>query len=350
MRALVVHPGPAFSVADVHNGLVKGLAANGVEVKSVNLDDRLDVYCRAELKVGRDRRKIFSREAAIAHACRTIESDLYEFWPDVIIFTSCFFITPFLWGILERRPHHTVAWFTESPYEDDRQLQVAAHVDTAIINDPFNIQTYRQVNPRTWYMPHSYDPDIHRPGPVTPHLACDFSWVGTAFPSRIDFFQQVDWSGLDVKLAGNWQALHGNSRLRRLLLEDRVVCLDNVETVRLYQSSKVSANVYRKERSAGGSDVGWAAGPREIELAATGTFFIREPRGEGDELFPDAPTFESPAEFGDLVRWWTSHDDQREKTARLNREAIAERTFTNTAAHLLRLLDGAPKRHIDIGD
>ncbi len=344
MRILVVHPGPAYSVSDVHNGLVKGLAACGAEVKSVNLNDRLDFYCRAELTIGKDRRRAFSREAAIAFACRTVEADLYEFMPEILIVTSGFFVTPFLWAILQRRPHHTVAWFTESPYEDDHQLQIAEHVDTAIVNDPTNIQEYRKVNPRTWYMPHSYDPDIHHPRDVHPSLVCDFGWVGTAFRSRIEFFQDVDWRDLTVKLGGNWQSLHGNSRLRRFLVSDRRECMDNIDTVRLYQSCKVSANLYRKEISAGGTEDGWAVGPREVELAAVGTFFLREGRGEGDDLFPQAPIFDTPAEFGDMVRWWSTHDDERDKTARLNREAIADRTFTNTAARLLELIDGAPKR------
>lgn len=334
-------------MADVHNGLVKGLRECGAEVASLNLDERLDFFAAAEVAKDGTRRRAFDREAAIRMAASTICGDLYKFWPDVVVLTSGFFITPELWAVLGRRPHHTVAFFTESPYEDDRQLQVARYVDTAIVNDPTNIAEFRAVNPRTWYFPHSYDPDVHSPGPANPAWACDFGWVGTAFRSRIAFFQQVDWHGLDVRLAGSWQLLHGNSRLRRFLLNEKHECFENADTVRLYRSCKVSANIYRKEASEPGMEHGWAAGPREIELAACGTFFLREPRGEGDELFPAAPTFESPDEFGDLVRWWSrpEHDDLREKTVRLNREAIADRTFKNTAARLLQLVDGAPKRH-----
>jgi spore maturation protein CgeB len=346
VRILVVAPGPDFSVADVHSGLVKGLRmlVGKDNVASLNLNDRLDFYAAASVARGRKYTRAFDREGAIQLASKTVLSDLYQFWPDIVIFTSCFFITPEIWATLGRRPHHTVAWFTESPYEDDKQLQVARYVDTAILNDDVNIQKFREVNPRTWYFPHSYDPDVHRPGEPFADLECDFGWVGTAFPSRIRFFRDVNWRDLNVKLGGNWLQLHGNSRLHRYLVSPKLECMDNIDAVRLYRSCKLSANIYRKEASEPGMELGWAAGPREIELAACGTFFLRESRGEGDELFPQAPTFESPDEFGDLVRWWSQHDDLREKTARLNREAIADRTFQNTAARLLQLVDGAPKR------
>jgi spore maturation protein CgeB len=346
VKVLIVHPGPNFSVADVYNGLVKGLHANGVEVATVNLDDRLAFYNEIEWTVGGVRKKALDYNGAARVASNTVEADLYRYWPDIVIFVSCFFIHPVTWAVLTRRPHKTVAWFTEAPYEDDRQLNVAEYVDACIVNDPVTIQRYRAVNPNTWYLPHSYDPDIHCPGPASPEFACDFGWVGTAFPSRIDFFKQVDWSGVDVKLAGNWQQLHPRAKLRRHLIDpsNRAFCLDNTDTVRLYRSAKMSANLYRKETSEGGSDIGWAVGPREVELAATGTFMLREPRAEGDDLFPDAPTFTEPGEFGDLVRWWSSHDDSREKIVRLNREAAADRTFTNTVARLLGLIEGVRKR------
>lgn len=37
------------------------------------------------------------------------------------------------------------------------------------------------------------------------------------------------------------------------------------------------------------------------KLAACGTFFARDPRPEGDELFPMLPTFTDPGEFRRVV-------------------------------------------------
>jgi len=84
---------------------------------------------------------------------------------------------------------------------------------------------------------------------------------------------------------------------------------------------------------------GWACGPREVEMAACGTFFLREPRGEGDEVLDMLPTFSSPAEASELVRHWLARPDERQALADKARAAVADRTFDHHEAVLLRLLN-----------
>lgn len=341
-KVLLVHPGPEFSVADVYDGLAKGLVAGGAEVYPFNLHERLAFYTGAHMKKGRRWVPAFLTEDAMIHAAKGIETSCYELWPDVVILMSGFFIPPHVMKVLANRPHHVVLWCTESPYEDDKQARPARLADTVILNDPTNIQQFRSdVNARTWYLPHSYDPDRHHPGPVEPEMECDFAFVGTGFPSRIDFFEKVDWSGIDARFAGNWIAVEDDSPLVPMMNDPRGWCFENVNAARLYRSAKVNANLYRKETSEGGSADGWAMGPREVELAACGAFFLREPRGEGDAMFPFLPTFTTPVEFQDALRWWLAHPEERESAAAQARAAIADRTFTNAAALLLQLVDGA---------
>jgi spore maturation protein CgeB len=211
-----------------------------------------------------------------------------------------------------------------------------------VLNDPTNLDQYRlEINPNTHYFPHSYDPDIHHPGPADPDLVCDFGFVGTGFQSRVDFFEQVDWTGIDALFGGNWRLLEDNSPMIPLLAHDRLECMENTVTADLYRSCRVSANLYRKEHSDDGHADGWAMGPREVELAACGTFFLREPRPEGDDLFPMLPTFTEPAEFSDKLRWWLNHPTLAKDVAAAARAAIVDRTFTNTAARLLRIVEAA---------
>lgn len=344
MKALLVHPGANWSVADVHDGLKKGLLANGVDVASFNLDERLSFYNSAQIERGGDFRHAFSPEAAQRAAAKGISAACYEWWPDMVIVISGFFIPPETWAVLARRPHHVVLWCTESPYEDDKQAQPARYVDTVILNDPTNIDLFRdQINSRTYYLPHSYDPERHRPGRIDSDVASDFAFVGTGFDSRIEFFEQVDWSGINAKLAGNWMTLEDGSPLLPFLLNGRNECLDNADAARMYRSAKVTANLYRKETTDHGNADGWAMGPREVELAACESFFLREPRAEGDELFPMLPTFDSPVEFEKQLRWWLDHPAERKTAAIAARAAIADRTFQSTAAQLLRLVDGYTK-------
>jgi spore maturation protein CgeB len=344
VKILVVHPGVDFSVHDVYRGVVKGLQDLGHDVGEFNLSDRIEFYTRAHVMRDDNKKwtKSFGDDAAMEMACSGIEVVCYEWWPDVVIIVSGFYIPPKLWGVLARRPHHVVYWCTESPYEDDRQGRAARYADTVILNDPTNLDAYRsEINERTFYFPHSYDPDVHRPGDADPDLACDFSFVGTGFPSRVDWLEQVDWAGVDAKLGGNWQTVEDDSPLIPLLMHERGECMNNADTANLYRSSKVSLNLYRKEHSEQGHANGWAMGPREVELAACGTFFFRESRPEGDDLFPMLPIVEDPETFSRELRFWLDNDDERNAAATAAREAIADRTFKNSAARLLDLVQRA---------
>ncbi len=340
MRILAVHPGPSFSVADVYDGWTAGFRNAGCEVLDFNLHDRLDFYTGATF-CG----KKLELDEAITLASKGLEAKCYEYEPDIVFVVSAFFLTDFQWKVWRRKNQQTVVLLTESPYEDDRQVGLVERAEPTItlINDPTHLSRYRNGLRHVYYMPHAYDPARHRPSSTKPSR--DFVFVGTGYPSRIEFFERMDWTDIDVTLAGNWRGLADDSPLRPLLLHDETDhCSYNNETVELYQSTKVSANLYRAARNpkleanSAALGAGWSVGPREVELAACETFFAREPRGEGDELFPMLPTFTEPAELEQLIRWWSSHDRQRKQAATAAHAAIQHRTFDAHVRRLLRLL------------
>jgi spore maturation protein CgeB len=338
MRVMVVHPGADCSVSDVHDGIVTGLRQNGVTAESLNSNDRLYVFIHAHIPDRHgDLVPAFSELEAVHLTSREVLADWAIWRPDVIVFVSGFFIAPDILQALRRLPVHLVLWATEAPYEDDKQLAVAPLFHTVILNDPLTIDAYRKVQPRTWYLPHSYDPKRHRPGRPRREFVSDFGWVGTGFPSRVEFLEQVDFDGIDVCLGGNWQFIEDSPVNRWVRNPHGRKWMLNNETIAVYRSAKAGANFYRKENTSGVEN-GWAMGPREVEMAATGCFFLRDPRGEGDELFPMLPTFDGPADFGDKLRWWLAHDDERAAAAQAARAAIADRTFKQTTAQFLRLL------------
>lgn len=336
----MVHPGPAFSVADVHNGWKAALLRLGCQVAEFNLNERLTFYEAACLNVPDtgEWRKAFPGESAQLAAAQGLEAAAFRFWPDLVFVTSGFYIPLKIYDLLRARGMKVVLNHLESPYEDERQAARAGRVDINLINDPTNLEIFKAENPRSYWFPAAHDPDIHRPGPPTPDLLSDFCFVGTAYPGRIHFFEQVDFEGLDVALAGNWMFLPEGHPLRKHVAHDINLCCDNLEAVDLYRSTKVSANLYRTEAQSPDLLEGWACGPREIELAATGTFFLREPRGESDELFPAMPTFTGPGDFEEQLRWWATRPEEREAAVRNTQAAVVGRTFDTNARRLLKLL------------
>lgn len=339
MRILVVAPGPGFSVADVQHGWENALGGLGNDVRTFDLDNRIAFFGNADFggEIGK-----LTAEQAIAHAVEGLGNACYHFWPDVILVVSGFFIPDYFWDTWKRFGRTTVLLCTESPYEDDRQFaQVQRWEPThVLLNDPVNLLKFKTIHDSVLYAPHAYDPKVHFPG-LGRGRPVDFSFVGTGYPSRIDFFARTDFRGINAKLAGMWSSTEGTV-LEDLVIHDTQECFDNADAADLYRSSKISANLYRGGTVAEANDpsltTGYAVGPREIELAATQTFFLRESRAEGDELFPMLPTFSEPGEFSELLRYYLAHDDQRLQAAARAREAITDRTFDAHARQLMHLL------------
>lgn len=339
MRWLVVHPGPAFSVADVYAGWVEALRAAGEHVIEYNLDDRLAMFGSALKQVLPGQfSHMHTADQAYELAADGLYASLYKTWPDVLLVVSGFFIPHQLLDRARRTRTRIVVVHTEVPYENDRQLALAPFADINVVDDILGLEDFERIG-RTVYLPKAYRPSLHHPGPVVEELRSDLAFVGTGYPSRIAFLEAMNLDGLDVLLAGNWQTLDENSPLIPFVAHEPEDCLPNEKTVDVYRSTAVGLNLYRREAQRDDLSAGWAMGPREVEMAACGTFFLREPRGEGDEVLDMLPTFSSPAEASELVRYWLNRPEERQRVADKAREAVADRTFTNHAAALLRLLN-----------
>jgi len=335
-------------VADVFNGWSEALTGLGEQVEEYPLDAALRFFNNALAETGevrpcgcREVRKYLDRDQAARLAVDPILAAAHRFGPDVILCTSAFFMQPWLLEILRARRHKIVLLTTESPYQDDYQLKVAEYADLTLLNDPVNIGLYRDIGPAE-YMPQAYRESVHYPPPPGTVPEYDLAFVGTGFPSRVRFFSAMDLAGLNVRLSGLWMDLAEDSPLREWTATEADDCVGNHEVAAIYRRSRTGINVYRTESEAGHAGEGWACGPREIEMAASGLWFARDPRPESDELFPMLPSFTSPEEAGDLIRWALAHPEEREQAALKARAAIADRTFTEHAKQLLRLLSRQP--------
>ena len=339
MRWLVAHPGPAFSVQDIYAGWVEALRELGQQVHTYNLDDRLTFFGSTLMETGEPGKfkRALTPEQSHDMAVEGLYSTLYQTWPDVLLVISGFFIPPRLLDRARRTRTRVVIIHTESPYETTRELGIAPYADWNLVTDPTHID---QFPANTRYLPHAYRPSVHHPGPPVPELQSDFAFVGTAYPSRVGFFERMDLDGLDVLLAGNWRILDDDDHpLRKYVAHDLEDCLDNNKTADVYRSTRVGMNLYRREAQQPELAAGWAVGPREIEMAACQTFFLRDPRQESDEVFSMLPAFTTPEEASEQVRYWLDRPADRERLAAAAREAVVDRTFVAHASSLLRLLD-----------
>ena len=343
MRVVTVHPGPDWSVADCHRGWSRAFKALGCQVVEFDTGRRLEFYEAAKFE--RDDGALVPAVATDADRAKVVskhlESVLYEVWPDIVFVTYGACIDPATLQLARERGHVVVLYHTESPYEDDSRLKWAESgvADIWLINDPTNLEKWRQACPTTWYLPHSYDPDIHRPGKVA-RKTHDVTFVGSSFPSRVEWFTRFVETAPDLNLllAGQWQTVGPGHPLEQACPHSFAECLDNVDVPPLYWQSKVGLNIYRRESERPDLADGWSMGPREVEMAACGLFHLTEERGENRQVLPMLPTFESPEDAAEQARWWARHPDARDRTAEQARAAVGAWTFRNRAAQVLRFI------------
>lgn len=351
MRILMVQPGPDFSVADVFNGWYKALKAQGHHVMVFNTSDRLMWYSRTEFA---DEMKPQCPECGqyphsaplegigpiTQHVFSGLFENAYVFWPDLIFFVSAFWVKPEVFRVLKSRGHKLAILHTESPYEDERQFVRGQHVDINLLNDPTNVELWNSEGVDAHYMPHAYDPDVHYPG--VGNYESDFSFVGTMYKSRQELFSKIDFGDLKVTLAGaGYDKLEEENKwLLKYCPHHPEDSFNNVEGAELYRRSRVGINLYRREGENNELQYqGWAMGPRELEMAACGLFFLRDPRPESDETFKGIlPSFSGPEDASEKIQWWAKHDSARERKSELAMKAIEDRTFDNNAKQFMSLL------------
>ena len=328
----------------MHNGWSEALRGLGEDVAEYCLDRRITFYDQVLLaedmtdEQGRQAvHKALTRPQAITLAANGILAACYQMWPDVVLFVSAFFTPPWVLEVIRGRGHKIVMLFTESPYQDGQQLEMARYAHLSLLNDPVNISAYRELG-RAEYMPHAYRESVHYPAPAGAAKEWDLAFIGTGFPSRQRFFEQMDLEGLEVCLRGPWFDVPEDSPLRDWTDLGPDGCVDNADTAAIYRAARTGINFYRREAEEAHEGEGWAAGPREVEMAACGLWFARDPRAESDELFPMLPAFTSPGEAGELIRWALAHPEDAAEAAGKARSAIADRTFTSHARKLLAML------------
>lgn len=340
-RILVVDPGVDFSTMDVHRGIVKGLRACGATVGEFSLTDRLTAFSRAKVTdddAGETRPMFPEFKMTVAVSNEMLRGAIWSLSPDLVVVISGHFVNDLTLRVCRARNMPVCAVMTEQPYELGRELRLAEQVDHVAVNDPTNIDRFRERCGSVFYRAHAYDPDVHHPNGRTDDMGA--VWVGTGYRSRIDWLERShpSWpDGFDVHLGGNWQELADDSPLRAHLMDqdDLESCVDNADVAALYRRARMTWNTYRRESEAGVHFAGRSCGPREIEAAASGCFFARERRPESDELFPMLPTIDDPAELGEVMAWVRDHDDERREAAMKAAEAVADRTFAASAADLL---------------
>jgi hypothetical protein len=338
MTVLVVHPGAIVSTVDVFNGLTAGLKAHGVSVVNYGLHGRIEA-AEEFLAFAYRKRKGEKRGPPptfqdICHqACAGIFERIFRFRVDAVLLVSGVLVPTDTIKVIKHARMPVGVLLTESPYLMEHEKRLAAIVDYVWTNERSAVETLQAVQPHTSYLPHAWLPGVHdKPAGDAP--AHDVVFVGTCFPERVEMLERVDWTGIDLGLYGNWRALRMNSPLRPFVRESEI---PNTRAAALYRRAKVGLNLYRTSTDGTGHIAhADSLNPRAYELAATGSFHLSTPRAEVAEKFgPLVPTFQTSDDLTALLRYWLTHDAERQSVAARLPALVAEDTWIARGGQVL---------------
>lgn len=335
MRLLIVRPPEGTSTIDVYNGYFRALTKLGLDLQVYNLASRM-LYHQRALEVAQ-KKKMFSKpysfESIIELASEGLIYQAFLNRPDWILIISGRLIHPNS-VIALTRAGFKVAWlFTECPYDDQEQLDLAQYVHVCFVDDHMSLEAFQKVNRNSFYLPKACDPEIHcrknYQGQDVSKLISDVLFVGTGFEERKKIFQAIDWEGIDLKLIGPWR-VGSRSKLRPFLANTMI---DNGLTVDLYNHTKIALNLHRA-----GS---YSANPRTFEISACGAFQICDRQAEVVKLFGDSIIyFNHPQELEELIRFWLPKKEKKDELGKRAQVVARENTFIHRAKVLLNKLEG----------
>ena len=336
-KILVVSSPHAYTTRDVWKRVITGLDANGVAVQPYDLLPRYNMW---EFFLNQARKhdlKLPESFGVNTLACEPVGMAAPYYDCDTVLIVSPQYFPMSVVDVMRKIGIKVAAFFTEAPYEDTLNAPIqAGHFDCVFVNDRNSVGLFKTFCDDTYYLPHSYDPELHHPAEVNGSplrrngTADKVLFIGTGYPSRRQFLQGVDWrgAGIELELSGIW-SLPSRSRLRDYVHSE---VMENEDVADRYRADDVAAAIsmhgnqrYMDDQRTIDDDEAYSVGPRTYELAACGLFQVSDHRDELADIFGEGviPTYETPRELQELLRRALSEPEWREDLAERQREAVA---------------------------
>ena len=354
-RVMVVAPGHRYSTRDVYDTIVAGLRAQpDVEVLAFPYHEYIEALLPLEYHWMNDLGMSAedAEQQTLLRASDAAFPRFLAFRPNlVIVVTGTTFPMPA--SALMSQWTHTAIVLTESPYqrEVEEQLSVAFHdvftnERTCVPRFIAHRRAMDHAEPeRVHYLPHMYNPAVHRARQSQSGYESDVCFIGSPFPERLALFDGVDWSGIRLLTRG----LKADPSNPDTTAADFV---DNQTAHDIYASAKIVINHHRTIRYYGHeehitSGEAESLNPRTYELAAAGVFQVcDDSRPELDEVFGSSiPTYRQgdSQDLERVLRYWLARPEERRYlAAEAQRRAIGHDCATRARFILDRCNDRSP--------
>jgi glycosyltransferase involved in cell wall biosynthesis len=190
------------------------------------------------------------------------------------------------------------------------------------------------------YLPHGFDPELHRPMTVSPELkrqfGADVSFIGTWSPKKESYLAAVASWNRDVSLQ-IWGAQWENSSTALLKPHVMGAPLVGILYPLAAQCSRIAVALLIKAIK--GAPSGDQTTARTFELPATGAFMLHERTAELTEFFQEGKEvacFGTPQELAEKVSFYLKHEAERERIRLAGyHRCVAENSMDARASRLL---------------
>lgn len=245
----------------------------------------------------------------------------------------------------------TAIWFTDDPYYTDATASLASHYDVIFTLELECVPFYlgcgcRQVH----YLPFAANPAIYRPKPVPVNYRYDISFIGSAYWTRVDFFDRIAsfLAERHTYISGIWW-----DRLRHYKqLAPKIELgkwMGAEETASYYYGSKIVINLHRSTNdptyNKNTQGIGAVSpNPRTFEIASCGTLQMTDVRSDLGRFYvpgKEIVTYSSPEELMQKIDYYLAHEEERTAIA-LNalRRTLQEHTYVHRLDRMLGILFG----------
>jgi len=336
-KILIAYPGPTHSTFDVATGYDKALRSIGHSVVSFQYHNYIRFYSESLSNwrgLGLTTYAGGEQDAYIL-ASERLALHVVDFVPDVVLIISGVELHKRAYDLIARLRVPMILLCTESPYQDAQQIRVATlgHASAILTNERNSAEALASAtNLPVRYLPHSYDPERHRPGLVTQGPTSSVFFHGTLWPERAEMLDGLrDIPGAAIS---GWD-------MRGVNEQRDGDYIDNEELAALYRSAVICVNHHRQMRLKPGDQItagdAWSLGPRAYEIAACGGFQVCDnTRGELRAVFGGSvPTYDTAAELRALVVRYLADSDERARLTALQGAAMRGCTFDNRAADIV---------------
>ena len=333
MRILVCYPGHSIATFDVAHGWDNALRALGHEVFTLNYEDNVPFYGQV-IDFWKERNPDFHPTmrdvfwlASQDLVCKAIECMPLDF---VLIITGLLH-HPRAFELIRKVGIPTVLLFTESPYNDDMLVELLPLPDVVFTNERNSLGAFKEANPNSYYMPHSYDPTRHHPpnGDTYEH---DVFFLGTMYDERQALFDELakhysgdmDIIGTKLGRKGEMPGAVTNDELIKHYWGSKIALTPNRTTAGYFDKTQIESEAY-------------SLGPRVYELAACGTFQLTDTsRAELIDVFGDTiQTYQNAEHLAELIRLFIEYPRWRQELAERARIQVKPCTFENRATEIL---------------